>query len=129
MLGEYRSYVYKSEKVCKKWYRRLEWLDTRLTINTKDKQALLSLYRTNKENKRESDGCFKRQSKDGLTADIHNKQQSLLKPRTMCFDVEMGVNETVDVGSSLNGCGGDNQSYLYEENLSVFNNKPAKTTV
>ena len=132
VLGESPSYVYESEKVCKKCYRRLESLDKRLAIITKDKQALLSLYRTNKENRRGCDGRFKRQSKDGLTADIHNKRQSLVKPiaRTMCFDdiVETGVNETVDVGSSLNGCGGDNQSYVYEENLSVFN-KPAKTTV
>ena len=132
VLGEFPSYVYESEKVCKKCYRRLESLDKRLAIITKDKQALLSLYRTNKENRRGCDGRFKRQSKDGLTADIHNKRQSLVKPiaRTMCFDdiVETGVNETVDVGSSLNGCGGDNQSYVYEENLSVFN-KPAKTTV
>ena len=132
VLGESPSYVYESEKVCKKCYRRLESLDKRLAIITKDKQALLSLYRTNKENRRGCDGRFKRQSRDGLTADIHNKRQSLVKPiaRTMCFDdiVETGVNETVDVGSSLNGCGGDNQSYVYEENLSVFN-KPAKTTV
>lgn len=128
VLGESPNYVYESEKVCKRCYRRLESLDRRLVIFRKDKQALLSLYRTNKENKKGCDGRFKRQSKDGLTADMHRKRQSLLKPRTVCFDsvVETDINKAVHLGSSLplDGNGGENQSYA--EN--IFN-KPAKVTV
>ncbi len=117
---------YESEKVCKKCYRRLESLDKRLAIIKKDRQALLALYRSSKENRRGCDARFKREAKDGLMAYPVKKCQLILQPRTMCFDdVETGISETVESSPQCN----DGESNLsHEENMPLLN-KPAKVTV